>query len=1085
MADPRQLLNGLNSQFVAFAQQGDYQQALRVANYALHIARGSLHSDDPMTATALHNLGMALYHQGKYAEARPYLEEALAARRKTLGEQHLVTAESLIDLGLLLKVTGDYAGARSHYEQALAVRKSVLGDDHPDTAQCLNNLGHLFGTMGDYVHARAYFERALEIVQKSLGDDHPFTLTARTNLGHLLETTGDYLAARTYYEQALEVRKRLLGEDHPETIQSLHHLGNLFQLIGNYESAGAYYSKALTAVKRVLGGEHPATAAILSALGTLYQSKGDYAHALPCFEQALHIEQTVFGEKHPHPATCLMNMGYLATLMADHGKALAYYRHAVSIFEETLGENHDHTAKSSILLAQELMVTGDYDGARTELELALGVIRKTLGEDHPDTAGALSNLGRLDRVTGNYNRAREYYERGLNVLHKTLGENNSLVARAMDNLGFLLAEMGEYAAARPYYERAMAVREEGLGTDADIARGLTHLAALNVATGRIDEAWSLLQQAETADNRVLGQVFSIASEDQRGDFLRALQENLHGLLSFALQHMQDEKRVVATVFDAVLRRKALGAEALAVQRDSVLRGHYPELRTKLEELFTLRTQIAKTTLQGPGREGVEAHQRMLGQWLAQKQQLESEVARHLPELKLERELRTVDRHGVASVLPEGSALVEFIKVGIVDFFAVPARGEPRWRPDRYLAFVLRAAEPDDVCIIDLGDAEVIDHLVASFRDVVAVTPQARRTAAPDSAVTLCGTLLDKLVPALAGHRRLFVAPDGDLNQLPFEVLSGPDGRLLIEDYEVSYLSCGRDLLRFGVRLDGRPRDAVVVADPAYNLTLEAVAAAAKDGTAAGEEAQRQSRDLDRGMRFGPLKRTREEGERVGEMLGVRPWLKADALEGRLKRARSPRILHLATHGFFLPDQSRDPNREVSTTIADAAEGLQRRLSGPGMENPLLRSGLALAGANVWLRGGKVPAEAEDGLLTAEDVTGMDLLETELVVLSACETGLGDVHVGEGVFGLRRAFVLAGAKRLVMSLWKVPDQQTFELMVDFYQRLLAGEGVAVALRSAQLTMRGRHTDPYFWAAFILLGDPGPLLRGTAAPRPRMA
>src|SRR5581483_10019796 len=147
--------------------------------------------------------------------------------------------------------------------------------------------------------------------------------------------------------------------------------------------------------------------------------------------------------------------------------------------------------------------------------------------------------------------------------------------------------------------------------------------------------------------------------------------------------------------------------------------------------------------------------------------------------------------------------------------------------------------------------------------------------------------------------------------------------------------------------------------------------------------------------------------------------------------------------------------------------------GVGMENPLLRSGLALAGANIWLCGGSPPAEAEDGLLTAEDVTGMDLLDTELVVLSACETGLGQVHVGEGVFGLRRAFAVAGAKRLVMSLWKVPDQQTKELMIDFYARVLDGQGVSDSLRGAQMAMMKRHLLPYFWGAFVCLGDTAPL------------
>jgi CHAT domain-containing protein len=140
---------------------------------------------------------------------------------------------------------------------------------------------------------------------------------------------------------------------------------------------------------------------------------------------------------------------------------------------------------------------------------------------------------------------------------------------------------------------------------------------------------------------------------------------------------------------------------------------------------------------------------------------------------------------------------------------------------------------------------------------------------------------------------------------------------------------------------------------------------------------------------------------------------------------------------------------------------------------LLRSGLALAGVNTWLQHGQLPAEAEDGLLTAEDVSGMDLLDTELVVLSACETGLGEVRTGEGIFGLQRAFILAGARTLVMSLWKVDDEATRLLMEEFYRRVLAGQGRADAVREAQLAVRAKYPDPYYWGAFVCLGNPGPL------------
>jgi CHAT domain-containing protein len=433
-------------------------------------------------------------------------------------------------------------------------------------------------------------------------------------------------------------------------------------------------------------------------------------------------------------------------------------------------------------------------------------------------------------------------------------------------------------------------------------------------------------------------------------------------------------------------------------------------------------------------------------------------------------------------MPAGAALIEFVRFDQFDFRAIPGRGEPKWKPARYVAFVLHAERPDDVRMVDLGNADAIDRLIAAFREAIISGGRRQRDVegevdepveAPTESVglELLARVFAPLRQELRGCNQLLLAPDGDLARLPFEVLpSGKGESRLIDEYRIGYLATGRDVLRIGAAHTGEPTAPLVVADPDFNLATGGPAAPDESSALRG----RLSRDLDRGRyHFSRLPGTLAEGECVAGMLGVRPWLNAGALEARLKTCRSPRILHLATHGFFLENQKHDPNREAGGFGLFGTEGPTGRLTGPLPENPLLRSGLGLAGVNTWLAGGSPPAEAEDGILTAEDVTGLDLLDTELVVLSACETGLGEVRVGEGVFGLRRAFVLAGARTLVMSLWKVPDEQTRELMEEFYRRLLAGAPRADALREAQLAIRAKHPHPYFWGAFICQGDLGPL------------
>jgi len=334
-------------------------------------------------------------------------------------------------------------------------------------------------------------------------------------------------------------------------------------------------------------------------------------------------------------------------------------------------------------------------------------------------------------------------------------------------------------------------------------------------------------------------------------------------------------------------------------------------------------------------------------------------------------------------------------------------------------------------------------------------------------------IFDKILPAIGSCKHLIISPDGELSRLSFEVLPNGDDGYLIDDFQISYLGAGRDLLRFDLQTGRQPGKSLVIADPDFDLGQSKSAKPNKPDAITN----RCSRDLNRAdLHFGHLPGTKVEGKTVSAQLRVKPWLRDQALEGRLKQYRSPHILHFATHGFFLEDQQLDPNVTNRDLGAVAGFGDQKefaRLSGPVPENPLLRSGLALAGVNTWLKEQNLPVEAEDGILTAEDVTGLDLLDTELVVLSACETGLGEIRTGEGVFGLRRSFVLAGASTLVMSLWKVPDKQTQELMEEFYRRILKGEPRAEALKNAQMHIRSQYPHPFYWGAFICQGDPGPL------------
>ncbi len=432
---------------------------------------------------------------------------------------------------------------------------------------------------------------------------------------------------------------------------------------------------------------------------------------------------------------------------------------------------------------------------------------------------------------GDHAAALPLFRHDLEIRRFALGESHPDYAGGLNDLAGLYLAMGDHAAALPLYRQALEIRRTALGeSHPTYAASLNNLALMYAAMTRASEAIPLMEQATAIHDRMVGQILAVGSERQRIAFLNTVQENVYLFLSLVLQHFGDSPDAIHAAFELVLRRKAVAAEAVAEQRDAVLGGRYPALEPKLRELAALRMQIARKRLAGPGPEGLESYTRTLTEWYAQKELLEVKLARQIPEMNLERKLHAADRRAVALSVDEGVALVEFVRFPVVDFQAVPARGEKPWKPARYVAFVLPGGVPDEVQLIDLGEAKPIDRLIADFRagiideaemkdgrDIAKRREEATPPAEGDTGLALRSALFDKLVTALGRRTRLLIAPDGDLARLPFEVLPTADGRRLIDDYQIGYLSCGRDVLRFGAVASGQTGGPLVIADPDFDL----------------------------------------------------------------------------------------------------------------------------------------------------------------------------------------------------------------------------------------------------------------------------
>ncbi|MBW1707285.1 MAG: CHAT domain-containing protein [Deltaproteobacteria bacterium] len=587
------------------------------------------------------------------------------------------------------------------------------------------------------------------------------------------------------------------------------------------------------------------------------------------------------------------------------------------------------------------------------------------------------------------------------------------------------------------------------------------------------------KRAQEIDIKLVDQVMGFTSEDQKIKFISKKRSVLYFFLSLVTEHLSQKPAARHKAFDIWLKRKGVILEAQRRFQEALIYSDDVEAVQTFQELAMVRARLSKFTFSGPGKEGPDAYRKRLAGLEEEKQGLEARLSRLSHAFALKQKIAKADCEKVARALPEKTILVEFAKIGMFNF---KAKGkEKQWLPEHYLALVLHARDGDMVGMIDLGEAEKIDRAVARFKKEVAHIKGSRGIKVGEASRNIYDMVFKPIKNVLGDVKEIFISPDGNLNLIPFEALQGPDGRYLIEDYTFNYLAAGRDLLGFGEIFE-KGQKALLMGDPDFDMGAEEKSSTLRRlalREAKQEKVVKRSTDM-RGFHFSNLPGTREEVRAIQDIIGkdnADLYTGKEALEEVLRTKGTPKILHLATHGFFLTDLDLKDLMDESNVRGMQQVSMFPKAAGKRVkiENPLLRSGIALAGANKALESGDV--EKSDGIVTAEKILGFRLRGTEMVVLSACETGVGDVKTGEGVFGLRRAFTQAGAKSLVMSMWSVPDKETKELMIQFYRNIITGKmNRCQALRQAALREmqivkeRYGYANPFYWGAFVFMGEP---------------
>jgi tetratricopeptide (TPR) repeat protein len=1111
------LITVMKQATVVLANRGELEQADRFVKLVIQL-KDKLSESDPIAQLKkqqntwiklnkrLNNLA-ALYHsQGRYPEVEPLYKQALEMGKRLFNGDHPSVANSLNNLAAIYESQGRYPEAEPLYKQALEMSQRLFNGDHTDVASSLNDLAALYESQGRYAEAEPLFKQSLEMFQRLFNGDHDDVATSLHNLAELYRKQGCYSEAEPLHIQALKMRKRLFNGDHHHMAFSLNNLAELYRNQGRYSEAEPLYLQALKMRKNLFNGDHPDIAISLNTLGVLYWSQKRYSEAEHLLKQALEMGKRLFNGDHPSVAIDITNLAELYNYQGHYGEAETFCKQALLMFQ------------------------------------------RLFKGDHPNVALNINNLASLYRIQGRYSEAETLYKKSLDMFQRLFNGVHPNVATSLSYLASLYRIQGRYSEAEPLYKQALEMRKILFkGDHPDVADSLNKLGNLLAFTNRPDEAFDKKQQAIEMEDRLMRSNFAFSSEQERLQLIKNNRKKFDIFLSLASQYFSNSPEQVQKTLDIVLKRKSMTAEALAAFNFAIHSQRYSHLKPQFNRLRSLQKQLFHRTYNPPlpdPEKPIEIYRTRLGEYQKdiaqleqQCQQLEKELATQVPEIQLEHQ--TVDRRAVALELPANAVLVEYVGFNRYDFTA--PKGE-NWKSAEYWAFILPAENPDAVQMISLGEAQPIDDLIEKVRQVLSLENNpppseimgARgRTKKNSEALeerlnayqynlqypnALRERIFNPLLSILQPYENIFIAPDSQLSLIPFGLLPVDETgqQLLRDNYQISYLSSGKDVLRWKLETDRKASESLIIANPNFDYPQPP---STKPKTQALSQSGAKSHSTKpvfhslSSKEFDPLPETETLAKSIAEKLAIpNLYLGDEALETLFSETACPRILLIATHGYFEPESPyiRLTQELLKFPSEDEAENLlakNRDLVNPQLlmamenqavtfatqgkeniaqwlrnfaqkvseqykispalnltENPLdrfavapannamIRAGLAFAGANTSRQGQTLPPEAGKGLLLAQDVVGIDLWENEVTILIACQTGLGDVQLGEGVFGLRRAFAVAGCKALIMSLWSVPTRASLLLMDRFLSDVEQGLGKREALLKAQSYIR---------------------------------
>ena len=916
--------------------------------------------------------------------------------------------------------------------------------------------------------AENLYLEAIDIFETLYGLEHNLYAKALNNLGVLYYLEGKFERCEPIYLKVRDIQKRTVGVNHIDFAVSLNNLALLYKELGRYDIAEPYYIESFLIIKNILGINHPQYAKSLTNLGVFYFIKGAYDKAEPLYLESKELRERILGKKHQDYGVSLTNLGTLYAAMGNLNKTERYYSEACQIFEQVVGKKHPKYAQSLYNLASLYNDLHRDSQALVLLHEAKTILFSEVGKKHPDYVNCIHLLAHAYKTLNNFELAETYHLEALEIQKSITGKEHTAYANSLVSLAKLFMDTNRDSLADLFLIEAQSIYKKIIGIDFnEYSKTVLYLAILNENKSNIKQSDILLNDyMELSQNKLIKTV-SYLSPDELNKYAERITENLSSLLS--INYRRNTRGINTTmlnnaIFNTTLFQK--GFVLNAANRLNLLAEETFESKELNASLQSYKRRLAKEY----AKTFTEQNKQYLVELEEKANKVEKDLVKKLNGYS--EAISQVQWNDVKMKLVPGETVLEFVNFKL-DY---PKKTDSTM----YAVLLLRFGDSIPLFIPLFEENQLKAFLNGNSADMPAeiYTSRGATILKIQDYTNLYNLVWKPFEMYLNGSKKIYISASGMLHRLNFNAIEISANKILGDTFNLIQHGSSRQLVATQ-KANWNQTACALFGGINYNIcdsNKSTVLNLWVDSNAI-EDSNLGSKNTTGLSTWSYLPGTDQEINNIYKLFKqskIPAVLYRDrfASEFELKSLgkgdQSPLVLHIATHGYFFSD--------IKNTNQQSIGSNQLVCGFKTNDHPMLRSGLILAGGNKAWRGDQILEGQEDGILSAFEISQMNLSNTELVVLSACETGLGDIQGNEGVYGLQRAFKIAGAKYIIMSLWQVPDKQTSLLMTTFYKKWLEAEGpdksgkkmnIPEAFHAAQKELRDIGLDPYQWAGFVLV------------------